>query len=83
VQDSERIERFMAQLTHTQYEAIERAVVHGTRIVVTRRGRREYVLIPLKLGLRDGREAIEARNPITGQELTIFLDDIDGIEVVR
>jgi hypothetical protein len=73
----------MAQLTHAQYEAIERAVVDGTRIVVQRRGRREYVLIPLRLRVQDGREAIEARNPTTGHELTIFLDDVDGIEVVR
>jgi hypothetical protein len=73
----------MAQLTHTQYDALERAVADGTRIVVRRRGRREYVLIPLKLRVSNGREVIEARNPTTGQELTIFLDDVDGIEVVR
>jgi hypothetical protein len=73
----------MTQLTHTQYEALERAVVDGTRVAVQRRGRREYVLIPLSIRTVDGREAIEARNPTTGDELTIFLDDIDGVEVVR
>ena len=36
------------------------------------------VLIPLTLSLRDGREVIEARNPTTGHELTIYLDEVDG-----
>ena len=73
----------MAELTHAQYETLERAVVDGTRIIVRRSARREYVLIPISIGLRNGREAIEARNPTTGHELTIFLDEIDSIEVVR
>ncbi|HVX38864.1 MAG TPA: hypothetical protein VHB25_04750 [Gemmatimonadaceae bacterium] len=73
----------MAQLTHQQYEAIERAVVEGTRVAVRRRGRREYVVVPLALRIHDGREAIEARNPVTGHDLTLFLDEIDAIEVVR
>jgi hypothetical protein len=73
----------MAQLTHQQYETLERAVVDGTRLAVRRRGRREYVFIPLAVRVRDGREVIEARNPVTGHDLTIFLDEIDGIEVVR
>jgi hypothetical protein len=73
----------MAQLTHQQYEAIERAVVDGTRLAVRRRGRREHVVVPLELRLVDGREVIEAKNPTTGHDLTIFLDDIESIEVVR
>ena len=73
----------MAQLTHAQYDALERAVVDGTRIVVTRSGRRESVLVPLSLGMRDGREAIEARNPTTGLDMTIYLDEVDAIEVVK
>ena len=72
----------MAQLTHAQYDALERAVADGTRIVVHRRGRREYVLIPLSLRVLDGREVVEARNPTTGHALTIFLDEIDGLEAV-
>jgi hypothetical protein len=73
----------MAQLTHEQYDAIERAVAEGTRIVVRRSAGRETVLIPSKLRVLDGREAIEARNPTTGHDLTIFLDEVDSIEVVR
>lgn len=73
----------MAQLNHEQYEALERAVANGTRIVFRRRGGREYVVIPLSLKVRDGRETVEARNPTTGHDLTIYLDDVDGLEAIR
>ena len=72
----------MAQLTHEQYEILERAVASGTRIVFRRRGRREYVVIPLTLRLVDGREVVEARNPTTGHGLTIYLDEVDGVEAL-
>ena len=72
----------MAQLTHEQYDALERAVVRGTRVAIYRSGRRESVLVPLALRLRDGREAIEARHPTTGHDLTIYLDEIDAFEVI-
>ena len=72
----------MAQLTHEQYDALERAVVKGLRVSVLRCGRRETVFVPLAIRLRDGREIIEARHPTTGFYLTIFLDEIDSFEVV-
>ena len=72
----------MAQLTHDQYDALERAVLRGTRIAITRRGRPESVIVPLSLRLRDGREAIDARHPTTGHEMVVYLDEIDGVEVV-
>jgi len=72
----------MAQLTHEQYDALERAVTRGTRVAISRKGRPESVIVPLTLHLRDGREAIEARHPTTGHDLTIYLDEVDGIEVV-
>jgi hypothetical protein len=72
----------MAQLTHAQYETLERAVTHRQRIVVYRRGT-EYVVVPLELRVRDGREAIEARNPVTGDSMTLFLDEMESFEVVR
>jgi hypothetical protein len=72
----------MAQLTHEQYETLERAVADGRRIVFLRRGRREYVVIPLTLRLVDGREVVQARNPTTGHDLTIYLDEVDGVEAL-
>ena len=47
-----------------------------------RRGGREHIIVPLAVRIRDGREAIEARNPTTGHDLTIYLDEIEGLEVV-
>jgi hypothetical protein len=72
----------MAQLTHEQYDALERAVVKGMRVAVYRSGRRESVIVPLALRLLGGREVIEARHPTTGFDLTIYLDEIDSFEVV-
>jgi hypothetical protein len=71
----------MAQLTHMQYEQLERAVADGRRIAVQRRGT-EYVVVPERLATRNGREVIEASHPTTGDSLTLYLDEVDAIEVV-
>ncbi len=72
----------MAQLTTSQYDDLERAVSAGLRIAVCRRGT-EYVVIPLRLRMINGRELIEARNPTTGDDMTLYIDELDEIEVVR
>jgi hypothetical protein len=72
----------MAQLTHQQYEQLERAVADGLRVAVQRRGT-EYVVVPDRLSIRNGRETIEASNPTTGDSLTLYIDEVDAIEVVR
>ncbi|HEX5581244.1 MAG TPA: hypothetical protein VFX39_06660 [Gemmatimonadaceae bacterium] len=72
----------MAQLTHKQYDDLERAVRDGTRIAVYRRGT-EYVVIPQRLRMLDGREAVEAVHPTTGEQITLYIDDVESIEPVR
>lgn len=72
----------MAQLTHEQYDALERAIADRRRVAVWRRGT-EYLVVPEELRLVNGREAIESRNPTTGDHLRLFLDELDAIEVVR
>ncbi len=72
----------MAQLTHKQYDALERAVTQGTRLAFQRSGRREYVVIPLALRIENGREVVDARHPTTGHDLKIYIDEIDGVEVL-
>jgi hypothetical protein len=72
----------MADLTHEQYDALERAVTNSTRIAVYRRGT-EYVLIPTRLELIGGREAVEARHPTTGDRMTLYIDEVDSIDVLR
>lgn len=71
----------MPQLNHEEYDRLEDAVARGRRIVVCRRGT-EYVIVPLALQTRSGRELIEARNPVTGDRLTLFLDELESIETV-
>jgi hypothetical protein len=72
----------MATLRPAQYDALERAIVDGRRIAV-RRQRREIVVVPLRLFMRAGGEAIEVRHPTTGDTVIIGLDEIDAIEVVQ
>lgn len=72
----------MARLTTTQYDALERAITVGSRLSVFRRGT-EYIVIPQRLFLREGKEAIEAVHPTTGDRMTLVLDEIDSFEVVR
>jgi hypothetical protein len=72
----------MAQLTTKQYDALERAITDGRRIAVYRRGT-EFIVIPTRLRLMSGREALEATHPTTGDHLTLYLDDLESIEVVR
>ncbi len=69
------------QLTTRQYNLLERAVNERMRIAVYRRGS-EFVVRAESLGLRAGREAIETVQPTTGDRMTLYLDEIDGFEVV-
>ena len=75
------IER-MAELNHKQYDALERAVADGRRISVYRRGT-EFIVVPRRLRIHGGREALEAVHPTTGERITLWLDEVDSIEVVR
>ena len=70
----------VAFLSHRDYDAIERAIRVGQRIVVWRAGI-EYVVVPTALRLQSGREVIDVRRP-TGDSLMLYLDEIDAIEVV-
>ncbi len=72
----------MGQLTVKQYDALERAIVDGSRIAVLRRGT-EYIVIPERLATEGGAEAIIARHPTTGARLVLRLDETDALDVVR
>jgi hypothetical protein len=69
------------QLTHRQYDAIEGAIIHGRRLSIYRRGT-EYVVIPKRLRVDGSREAVDSIHPTTGEEITLFLDEIERFEVV-
>lgn len=69
-------------MTPAQYDALERAIIRGERVAIRRRGA-ELVLVPLAIRARDGREFLEARQPTTGEPMTILVDDIESVEMVK
>lgn len=72
----------MGQLTVKQYDALERAIVDASRVAILRRGT-EYLVIPERLLVQGGAEVIVARHPTTGARLTLRLDEVDRMEVVK
>ena len=73
----------MATFSPAQYDALERAITDGKRIAVKRPGSGEVVVLPKRLRLVGGRELVEANHPTTGDRLNLYLDEIDGFEVVK
>jgi hypothetical protein len=72
----------MARLSHDQYDALERAIMEGRRLSIFRRGT-EYVVVARRLQMDGSRERLEATHPTTGESITLFIDELDSIEVVR
>lgn len=71
----------MAELTHGQYDQIERAVLDRQRIAIYRRGT-EYIVIPERLRTSGGHEVIEATHPTTGDRIEFDVAELDSIEVI-
>ena len=72
---------YVAHLTPTEFDRLERAVIDGRRVAVVRGGR-ELVVFPKRLYMRDGREILDAVHPVTGESLSMRLDDLDRVEVI-
>ena len=71
----------VTQLNSQQYDALERAISDGRRLSVWRRGT-EFLLIVDRMRTSGGREALEAHHPTTGDKLTLYVDELEGIEVI-
>jgi hypothetical protein len=71
----------VTQLNSAQYDALERAIADRRRLSVWRRGS-EFVIVVDRLRVTGGREALEAHHPTTGDKLTLYIDELEGIEVV-
>lgn len=69
------------QLSHDEYEALERAIIDRRRLAIYRRGT-EYVVVPERLRISEGRESIDAAHPTTGDTMTFRLDELDDIQVI-
>jgi hypothetical protein len=82
LEDVRQGEASLAQWTHKQYDILERAITNGKRISAYRRGT-EYTVVPMRLRMISGREAVEATHPTTGDQITLYLDEMDSFEVVK
>jgi hypothetical protein len=73
----------MASLTPDQYDRLERAISDRRRISVMRRGSSELVVVPRGLRVQGAREVLDVTHPTTGERLSLFVDELDAVEVVR
>jgi transcriptional antiterminator Rof (Rho-off) len=71
----------LKQLNHRQYDALESAIAHSYRVSINRRGT-EFIGVPKRLWTEGNREAVAILHPTTGEEFTIYLDEIDRLDVV-
>jgi hypothetical protein len=62
-------------------DQLERAARQGLRVALTRRGT-EYVVTALRITTVDRRDALVGRLPMTGEELTLRLDEVDSFQVI-
>jgi hypothetical protein len=62
-------------------DQLERAVRDGRRVALMRRGT-EYIVVAVRLATQGSREALIGRLPMTGEELTFILEDLEGFHVV-
>jgi hypothetical protein len=72
----------VTQLSTRDYDVLERAIARGQRLAFRRRGA-VLVAVPLRLVTSGRVEIVEARQPSTGEPLTIALDTVLAIEVPR
>jgi len=64
-------------------DQLERAVRNGLRVALTTRRGTEYVVIAVRLATDGRRDALVARLPMTGEELTFGLDDVADFSVLQ
>ena len=67
--------------TPDRLDQLERAARAGLRVALSRRGT-EYVVVARWVGNSGGRDVLTAVLPMTGEELTFVLDDLDHLEVL-
>ena len=62
-------------------DQLERAVRDGRRVSVSRRGT-EFIVIAVRMTTSNSREALVGRLPMTGEEFTFVLDDVEAFQVL-
>jgi predicted DNA-binding transcriptional regulator YafY len=67
--------------TADRMDQLESAARRGQRVVLSRRGT-EYVVVAVRVTTEDRNEVLVGYLPMTGEELTFRLDQIDSFQVV-
>jgi uncharacterized protein with PhoU and TrkA domain len=63
-------------------DQLEHAARLGLRVALTRRGT-EYIVVAVRMTTTQGQDALIGRLPMTGEELTFRLDQIDSFQVIE
>ena len=67
--------------TPERLDQLERAIRDGRRVALYRRGT-EYIVIAVRLTTKTNRDAFVGRLPMTGEEMTFVLGELEGFQVV-
>lgn len=67
--------------TTDRLNQLESAARRGLRVSLTRRGT-EYVVVALRVGPEGRREVLVGRLPMTGEEMSFALEEIDSLQVI-
>lgn len=67
--------------TAARMDQLESAARRGQRVALSRRGT-EYIVVALRVTTVDRHEALIGRLPMTGEDLTFRLDQIDSFQVI-
>lgn len=62
-------------------DQLENAARRGQRVALSRRGT-EYIVVALRVTTEGRHEVLIGRLPMTGEELTFRLGDIDSLQVI-
>lgn len=62
-------------------DQLENAARRGLRVALSRRGT-EYVIVAQRVTSVERHEALIGRLPMTGEDLTFRLEDIDSFQVI-
>jgi hypothetical protein len=69
------------QWTVQRMDLLERAVREQRRVALNRRGT-EYVVVALSVTTVKARDAMVGRLPMTGEEMTFILDELESFAIV-
>jgi hypothetical protein len=68
--------------TAERMDQLENAARRGLRVALSRRGT-EYIVVAQRMASDDQHEAFVGWLPMTGEELTFRLDDIESFQVIE